>query len=289
MKIYTRQRGQRRRRQTRSKKYSIRRSRYGGASKRPSARASNRGSVKSSAPMPSPPPPQSKAPSRASRASSRSVKDVVIVRNPVPVSQSRASQSSRAGISKPDSAAAIIISNFPRGMDKFLKMVTNNYKLLNYESVKFALRQQISIDEEPAIGLLSINGIIFISYICGILRGLLNELSMTAETDVGKKNELLHKIKQLEKVISLLDDVGCSWGIRPYNQTDMDTITKYYRIIKGDEAGLQEYYRQLNEFMDNYFPVLKQYRDPSHVISSSMCMRLIPRHIVHSFPAIAEG
>ena len=102
---------------------------------------------------------------------------------------------------------------------------------------------------------------------------------MTAETDVSKKSELLRKIKQIEKVICLLDGVGCSWGIRPYNQTEMDIIAEYYGKIK-DYAGLQEYYKQLNALIDRYFPVLKKYTNPSHVVSSSMCRRLIHGHIM---------
>lgn len=315
--------GRRCRRQTRSKKYlktRRQRSRCGGVSKRPSARASNRGSVKSSAPTPSAPPPsppQSKAPSRASRAStapSRSAKSkegVLVIRNGVPVSQSQSQGQGitpsrapsrappktsllNAGISKKqtskddseESEAVRIVANFPQDMGKFLKMVTNNYELLNYESVKFALRKQISINMGPATGRLSRNGIIFISYICGILRGLLD--AMTAETNVDKKSEILHKIKQIEHFICLLDSVGCSWGIRPYNKTDMETIDQYYRILKDDEAGLQEYYQQLNALVDTYFPVLKKHANSSHVVSSSMCRRLIPGHVVCHLPTLYE-
>ena len=312
MKIYTRRRGRRYRRQqrqTRSKKYvkaQRQRSRCGGISKRPSARASNSGSVKSSASMP---PPQSKALSRASTTPSRSAKPtggVVVIRNGVPVSQSQSQDQGitpsrvpsrappktsliNAGISKDDaqaSQAVRIIANFPQDMDKFLQMVINNYKLLNDESVKFALRQQISINMGPATGRLSRNGIIFISYICSRLRGLLN--AMTAETNVDKKSKILHKIKQIEHFICLLDSVGCSWGIRPYNKTDMETIDDYYRIIKDDEAGLQEYYKQLNSLIDTYFPVLKKHANPSHVVSSSMCRRFIPGHVVCKLPTLYE-
>jgi hypothetical protein len=301
MKTYTRRRGRCRRqqRQTRSKKYlktRRQRSRCGGVSKRPSATPSatpSLGSRQSSitrAPPPSPTP--SKAPSRSAMA--KPTGGVVVIKNGVPVSQSHGRTPSRAsslppktslrnaGISKDDAEAlqaVRIIANFPQDMDKFLQIVTNNYELLNYESVKFALRQQISINKDPAVGRLSTNGIIFISYICGRLLCLLKELSMTAETDVSKKSELLRKIKQIEKVICLLDGVGCSWGIRPYNQTEMDIIAEYYGKIK-DDAGLQEYYKQLNALIDRYFPVLKKYTNPSHVVSSSMCRRLIHGHIM---------
>jgi hypothetical protein len=231
----------------------------------------------------------------------------VVIRNGVSVSQSRGRTPSRAPsrappkpslqnaeisqkeISKDDaevSEAVRIIANFPQDMGKFLQMVINNYKLLNDENVKFALRQQISINMVPATGRLSRNGIIFISYICGILRGLLD--AMTAETNVDKKSEILHKIKQIEHFICLLDSVGCSWGIRPYNKIDMGTIDDYYRIVKNDEAGLQEYYHQLNALVDTYFPVLKKYANPSHVVSSSMCRRLIPGHVVCHLPILYE-
>jgi hypothetical protein len=116
---------------------------------------------------------------------------------------------------------------------------------------------------------------------------LLNELSTLPKSEVGKKNSLLYRIKQIEKVICLLDGVGCSWGIRPYNQTEMDIIAEYYLKIK-DATGLQEYHRQLNEFIDKYFPVLKKYTDPSHVVSSSMCRRLITKDIMHILPTIKE-
>jgi len=316
MKIYTRRRGRRYRRQqrqTRSKKYvkaQRQRSRCGGISKRPSARASNSGSVKSSASMP---PPQSKALSRASTTPSRSAKPtggIVVIKNGVSVSQSHGRTPSRApshappktlltnaGISKKEiskddkddaevSEAVRIIANFPQDMGKFLQMVINNYKLLNDESVKFALRQQISINMGPATGRLSRNGIIFISYICGILRGLLD--AMTAETNVDKKSKILHKIKQIEHFICLLDSVGCSWGIRPYNKTDMETIDDYYRIIKDDEAGLQEYYQRLNSLIDTYFPLFKKHHNSSHVVSSSMCRLFIPGHVVCKLPTLYE-
>jgi hypothetical protein len=227
----------------------------------------------------------------------------VVIKNGVSVSQSRGRTPSRApsrappktslrnaGISKIDSQAlqaARIISNFPQDMDKFLQMVINNYELLNYEGVKMALRKKISINDDPAVGRLSTNGIIFISYICGRLLCLLKELSTTAETDVSKKSEILHKIEQIDKVICLLDGVGCSWGIRPYNQTEMDIIADYYGKIK-DDAGLQEYYKQLNALIDRYFPVLKKYTNSSHVVSSSMCRRLIPGHLLSHLSTIVE-
>lgn len=296
MKKYTRRRGRNMRRrlrnqkQTRSKKYSRRRLRYGGVSKRPSA-------IPSAIP--------SATPSRASTrsASAKHIPGVVVIRNSVPVSQSRGRTPSRApsrappktslrnaGISKIDGQAlqaARIISNFPQDMDKFLKMVINNYELLNYEGVKMALRKKISINDDPAVGRLSTNGIIFISYICGKLLCLLKELSTLSKSEVGKKSELLREIKQIEKVICLLDGVGCSWGIRPYNQTEMDIIADYYGKIK-DDAGLQEYYRQLNTLIDKYFPVLKKYTNSSHVVSSSMCRRLIPGHLLSHLSTIIE-
>ena len=272
----------------RSKKYvktRRKRSRYGGVSKRPSATPSGKPSL------------------GIRQSSSRSTKPsggVVVLKDGVPVSQSRGRTPSRAppktslrnaGILKIDSQAlqaVKIISNFPNGMDDFLKMVTNNYELLNYESVKFALRKQISINKDPAVGRLSTNGIIFISYICGKLVCLLNELSRLPNSEVDKKSELLREIKKIERVICLLDGVGCSWGIRLYNQTEMDIIDDYYGKIK-DDAGLQEYNQKLNELIDKYFPVLKKYTNPSHVVSSSMCRRLIPGHVMSRLSAIVEG
>ena len=298
MKTYTRRRG-RRRRQTRSKKYlntRRQRSRCGGASKRPSATPSRKPSLglRQSSRTKAPPPP----PPRSSRAPSRSAKStsVVVFRNGASVSQSRGRTPSRAsllnaGISKDDAQAlqaARIIANFPQDMDKFLQIVINNYELLNYEGVKFALRQQISINKDPAVGRLSTNGIIFISYICGKLVCLLNELSTLPKSEVGKKSEILHKIKQIEKVICLLDGVGCSWGIRPYNQTEMDMIAEYY-VQNKNVSGLQEYNRLLSEFIDKYFPVLKKYTNPSHVISSSTCRRLITKDVMRLLPTISES
>ena len=300
MKTYTRRRGRCRRqrqRQTRSKKYlktRRKRSRYGGVSKRPSATPSGKPSL------------------GIRQSSSRSTKPsggVVVLKDGVPVSQSRGRTPSHAPsrappktslrnagilkkqISKDDTQAleaARIIANFPQDMDKFLKMVINNYGLLTYEGVKLALRKQISINMVPAVGLLSTNGIIFISYICGKLVCLLNELSTLPKSEVDKKSEILHKIKQIENVICLLDGVGCSWGIRPYNKTEMNTIVNYYIVVKNDEAGLQEYNQKLNELIDTYFPVLKQHgnQNPSHVVSSSMCRRLIPGHVMCRLPNI---
>lgn len=297
-------RRRRRQRQTRSKKYlktRRQRSQYGGVSKRSSATPSLGliQSSRSTAPQ-QPPPlplPPSKAPSRS--ASAKFVGELVF-KNGVPVSQSHGRTPSRAppktslrnaGISKDDAQAlqaARIIANFPQDMDKFLKMVINNYGLLTYEGVKLALRKQISINMVPAVGRLSTNGIIFISYICGKINHLLNELSRTAESDVVKKHSLRYRIKQIENVICLLDGVGCSWGIRPYNKTEMNTIVNYYIVVKNDEAGLQEYNQKLNELIDTYFPVLKQHgnQNPSHVVSSSMCRRLIPGHVMCRLPNI---
>lgn len=297
MKKYTR------RRQTRSKKYSRRRSRRGGGSRRPSAIPSSRRSARRSAP----PPPPSATPSaiQSSRQSSRmktpsmtpsgrtsssksaTSKGVVVSRSR---GHSHVNASSRAplrnaGISKKeikDDAEALqaarLIANFPHNMDKFLDMVINNEELLNYGGVKLALREKISINEDPAVGRLSTNGILFISYICGKLVCLLNELSTLPKSDVGEKRSLLDKIKKIENMICLLDGGGCSWGVRPYTQAEMDAIAEYYQR-KKDEAGLQEYHQQLNKFIDKYFPVLKKYTDPSHVVSSSMCIRLIPGHV----------
>jgi len=305
MKKYTRRKGRRPQKQTFKKylKTRRRRSRYGGASKRPSATPSSRSRAPLPFPLPPPPPPPpSKVPSR----SAKSRAGILVTKNGVPVSQSQSQDPgitpSRASsrppktssrnikISKDDAEAlqaARIIANFPKGMDKFLQMVINNYELLNYEGVKFALRQKISINKDPAVGRLSTNGIIFISYICGRLLCLLKELSTTAETDLGKKSELLRKIKQIEKVICLLDDVGCSWGVRPYNQAEMNSIAEYYTTIK-DPKGLTDYHKRLNEFIDKYFPVLKKYIDPSHVVSSSMCRRLIGKSLIHDLPPISE-
>lgn len=288
MKMYTRRKGRCRRqqRQTRNK-YSRRRLRYGGVSRGSRAH------------------PSRTTPSRASTrsASAKPTPGKVVIRNSVPVSQSHGRTPSRApsrappksslrnaGISKTDTEAlqaARIISNFPNDMDKFLKMVINNYELLNYEGVKLALREQISINQDPVVGRLSTNGIIFISYICGRLLCLLKELSTLPKSDVGKKRSLLYRIKQIEKVICLLDDVGCSWGVRPYNEAEMDAIAAYYTTIKKPK-GLTEYHQQLNTFIDKYFPVLKRYIDPSHVVSSSMCRRLIPGHVLHALPTIEK-
>lgn len=277
MKKYTRRRGRNVRRrplhkkQTPSKKYSRRRSLCGGVSKRSCT-----------------------TPPSASTRSAKPTSGLLVFKDGVSVSQSsRAPKTSlrNAGISKDDAdalEAARIISNFPRGMDKFLEMVINNYELLSYEGVKYALRQQISINTAPAVGRLSKNGIIFISYICGKINHLLKELLTTTESDVGKKRSLLYRIKKIERVICSLDGVGCSWGVRPYNQAEMNTIVNYYRLVKNDEAGLQEYYQELNDLIDKYFPVLKKYNDPSHVVSSSMCRRLIPGHVMCHLPTIEE-
>lgn len=277
MKKYTRRRGRNMRRrprnqkQTRSKKYSRRQLQYGGVSKRSRA-----------------------TPPKASSRSAKLTPGLLVSINGVSVSQSsRAPKTSlrNAGISKEDTdalEAARIISNFPNNMDKFLKMVINNYGLLSYESVKYALRQQISINTAQAVGRLSKNGIIFISYICGKLLCLLKELSTLPNSEVGKKSELLREIKQIEKVICLLDGVGCSWGVRPYNQAEMDAIADHYEKDK-DHTGLQTYYKKLNALIDKYFPVLKKYTDPSHVVSSSMCRRLIPGHVMSRLPTIEEN
>ena len=300
MKKYTIRR-RRRQRQTRSKKYlkmRRQRSRYGGVSKRPSATPTATSTGKPSLGI--------------RQSSSRSTKPtggVVVLKDGVHVSQSRGRTPSRAPsrappktslrnagilkkqISKDDTQAleaAKLIAEFPLKMDKFLQMVINNYELLNYEGVKFALRQQISINKDPAVGRLSTNGIIFISYICGKLVCLLNELSTLPKSEVDKKSEILHKIKQIEKVICLLDGVGCSWGIRPYNQTEMDIIAVHYGKIK-DDAGLQEYNQKLNELIDKYFPVLKKYTNSSHVISSSTCRRLITKDVMRLLPTISES
>lgn len=301
MKTYTRRRGRCRRQQhqTRSKKYlktRKQRSRYGGVSKRPSATPGLviRQSSISTAPPPS------------INTSAKSVGELVF-KNGLHVSQSRGQTPSRASLLPPKTSlrnagiskkeikddaqaleAAIIIANFPQDMNKFLQMVINNYELLKYEGVKLALREKISINMVPAVGRLSTNGIIFISYICGKINHLLTELSRTAESDVVKKRSLRYRIKQIENVICLLDGVGCSWGFRPYNETEMNTIVNYYREVKKDEAGLQEYFQKLNELIDTYFPVLKQPRNqnPSHVVSSSMCRRLIPGHVMCRLPNI---
>ena len=322
MKKYTKRKGRKGRRglmhqkQTRSKKYlktRRQRCRYGGVSRRPSATPSVKPSlgIRQSSrtrapPPPPPPPPPSKAPTRS--ASAKPTPGIVVFRDSVPVSQSHGRTPSRASSHPPKTSlrnagilkkqtskddtealeAAKLIAKFPQKMNKFLKKVIDNYELLNYEGVKYALRQKISINTAPAVGRLSTNGIIFISYICGKLFCLLNELITLPKSDVSKKNSLLYKIKQIEKVICLLDDVGCAWGIRPFNQIEMDTISDYYRVVKDDEAGLQNYYKELNKFIDKYFPVLKKYTDPSHVVSSSMCRRLIPGHVMQNLPTNDE-
>ena len=288
MKKYTRRRGRYGKRKTRSRR--------GGASKRPtpaptpSARQSSRTTTSSRT--------SGRTSSKPSTAKLTTSRGVVVSRSR---GHSHVSASSRAPLrnaeilkkqtSKDDTEAleaAKLIAKFPQKMDKFLKMVIDNYELLNYEGVKYALRQKISINTAPAVGRLSKNGIIFISYICGKINDLLKELLTTAESDVGKKISLLYRIKQIEKFVCSLDGVGCSWGIRPYNKDEMETINKYYRVVKNDEAGLQEYYQELNELIDTYFPVLKKHTDPSHVVSSSMCRRLIPGHVMCHLPTIDE-
>lgn len=287
MKKYTIRR--RRHRQTRNKKYlktRRHRSRYGGVSKRPSATPSGKlslGSRQSS---------RTRAPPPPSKASSRSAKStgVMVFKNGASLQPLR-----NAGISKKEIKddpqvleAARIIANFPQDMDNFLKMVISNHNLLHNSDVQIALRNKISINMFPATGRLSTTGIIFISYICGKINHLLQELSRTAKTDVIKKKEILRKIKQIEEVIYLLDGIGCSWGVRPYNQDEMDTIAKYYRKVKDDEAGLQKYYYELNKLIDTYFPDFKEKPNTSDVVSSSMCRRLIPGHIVSRLPTISE-
>ena len=168
MKKYTRRRGCYRKKKTRSRR--------GGASKRPTPapKPSARQSSRRSAPKPNP----SKVSRAPSRVSSRSARDKskeseLVFKNGVSVSQSHGSSSasSRAPLplpiperSKDDTEAleaAKLIANFPQDMDKFLKMVVDNYELLNYEGVKYALLQKISINMFPATGRLSKNGIIF--------------------------------------------------------------------------------------------------------------------------------
>jgi len=272
------------------------RSRRGGGSKRPTP-------APTPAPTPTPAPRQSARTTTSSRTSGRTSTAKLTPSKGVVVSRSRGhshvNASSRAplrnaGISKHDTQvkddtqalqAARLVSNFPYDMDKFLDMVIKNYELLNYEGVKLALREKISINEDPAVGRLSTNGILFISYICGKLVCLLNELSTLPKSKVDKKRSLLYRIKQIERVICLLDGVGCSWGIRPYSKTEMDTIAEYYTT---NPEGLNVYHEQLNTFIDKYFPVLKKYIDPSHVVSSSMCRRLIPGNIIHRLSTIGE-
>jgi hypothetical protein len=186
MKKYTIRR--RRHRQTRNKKYLKTRrhlSRYGGVSKRPSATPSGKlslGSRQSS---------RTRAPPPPSKASSRSAKStgVMVFKNGASLQPLR-----NAGISKKEIKddpqvleAARIIANFPQDMDNFLKMVISNHNLLHNSDVQIALRNKISINMFPATGRLSTTGIIFISYICGKINHLLQELSRTAKTDVIKK------------------------------------------------------------------------------------------------------
>lgn len=240
---------------------------------------------------------QSKAPSRAptsSKAPSRAPsKGVVVIRNRKHIYQHTPSSSLRiAGISKQtiDTTdadaiyAANLVSKFPLGMDKFLQIVIKNYEILNYEKVKLALRDKISINKDPAIGRLSINGIIFISYISGRLICLLKELSMTTTEEHDKKKEILDNIKHIEKIICLLDGVGCSWGIRPYNLYEMNIIAEYYKTVKNTGSSFEEYNRLLTEFINKYFPVLTKYTDPSHVISTSICRRIIPGKVLEMIP-----
>ena len=271
----------RHKKQTR-KKYSRRRLQYGGVSKRPSAIPSARQSSRRSASLPPTPPPPSKAPSRSAKPAG----GLLVFKNGVSLQSMRT-----AGISKADaqvSKVVRLIANFPHNMDKFLEMVIYDHNLLSDTDVKIALRNKISINMFPAIGRLSTNGIIFISYICGKLNHLLEELSRTNKSNVAKKSELLRKIKQIERVIYLLDDVGCSWGVRPYNEDEMKTINNYYRIVNKDEAGLQEYYYHLNALIDKYFPDFKVNRDSSRVVSSSMARLLISQRVIDTLPDIPE-
>lgn len=271
MKKYTRKRARIRYRKRKT------RSRRGGGSKRPTP-----------APTPTPAPRQSARTTTSSRTSGRTSAAKLTTSKGVVVSRyqghSHVNASSRAGISKDDTQAlraATLVSNFPNNMDKFLYMVISNHNLLRDSDVQLALREQISINMFPATGRLSTNGIIFISYICGKINQLLQELSRTNKSNVAKKSELLRKIKQIEEIIYLLDGIGCSWGIRPYNETEMNTIVNYYIVFKNDEAGLQEYNQKLNELIDTYFPDFKKRQNPSDVVSSSMCRRLIPPHIMY--------
>jgi hypothetical protein len=224
-------------------------------------------------------------------------KGVVVIRNGQNIQSHIPSSSLRiAGIAKSSTDptdvdaiyAANLVSKFPLGMDKFLQIVIKNYEILNYEKVKLALRDKISINKAPAIGRLSINGVIFISYISGRLACLLKELSMTNPDEHDKRREILVKIKQLEKIICLLDDVGCSWGIRPYNIHEMNIIAEYYKTIENPGSSFEGYNRLLTEFINKYFPVLKKYTDPSHVVSSSMCRRLIPGSLLAKLPEDAK-
>jgi hypothetical protein len=297
MKKYTIRKGRsgrrrlRNQKQTRSKKYSRRRLRYGGVSKRSRAtppRASSR-----SASLPPTPPPPSKAPSRSAKPAG----GLLVFKNGVSLQSMRTAGISKADaqvskadaqVSKADaqvSKVVRLIANFPYDMDKFLEMVIYNHNLLSDNDVKIALRNKISINMFPATGRLSTNGIIFISYICGKLNHLLEELS---RTNVAKKSQLLRKIKQIERVIYLLDDVGCSWGVRPYNAHEMKTIYDYYIKYNNDEAGLQEYYSHLNALIDTYFPDFKVHQDPSRVVSSSMARLLISQRVINTLPDIHE-
>jgi len=273
MKKYTRKRARIRYRKRKT------RSRRGSGSKRPTPAPT---------PAPTPTPRQSSRTKTPSRTSGRTSTAKLTPSKGVVVSRyqghSHVNASSRAGISKADAQVSEVvrfIAKFPQDMDKFLKMVISNHNLLRDSDVQLALREQISINMFPATGRLSTNGIIFISYICGKINQLLQELSRTNKSNVAKKSELLRKIKQIEEIIYLLDGIGCSWGIRPYNKDEMGTIDAYYIVVKNDEAGLQEYNQKLNELIDTYFPVLTKYKDPSHVVSSSMCRRLIPPHIMY--------
>jgi len=272
MKKYTIRR-HRRRRQTRSKKYlktRRQRSRYGGVSKRPSATPSGKPSL------------------GIRQSSSRSTKPtggVVVLKDGVPVSQSRGRTPSRApsrappktslrnaGISKKEIKddtqaleAAKLIAEFPLKMDKFLQMVINNYELLNYEGVKFALRQQISINKDPAVGRLSTNGIIFISYICGKLVCLLNELSRLPNSEVDKKSELLREIKKIEQVygVGLFDRTQLAFIIK--DKVELLPITQFdYALEKNfltkDTLYFNNTVGHLAEFENNWIiPIEKSW------------------------------
>jgi hypothetical protein len=64
----------------------------------------------------------------------------------------------------------------------------------------------------------------------------------------------------------------------------MNIIANYYETFKKTGSSFEEYNRLLTEFINKYFPVLNNYTDPSHVVSSSMCRRLIPGSLLATLP-----
>ena len=64
----------------------------------------------------------------------------------------------------------------------------------------------------------------------------------------------------------------------------MNIIAEYYKTVKNTGSSFEEYNRLLTEFINKYFPVLKKYTDPSHVVSTSICRRIIPGKVLEMIP-----